>query len=146
MTSLIQACKILTALLALNNSSSLLCCPPSLQPFSPLHLSTSSLFLSTSSSLFMLPLISLASMFHPEHRHLKCEVSINPVACKSFCLLQWLPQAKRWWHWSDWHSRTHSHKHDTVHLHVRLGWDKMAGNRKLIYLSVGALTHAHTCT
>lgn len=33
---------------------------------------------------------------------------------------------------------------DTVLLHVRWGRDKMAGNRKLIYLSIGALTHAHT--
>ena len=151
MTSLIQACKILTALLTLNNSSSLLCCPPF-----PLTALSSSSFHSISLPLHFFPFfytlsyLPFASMFLPEQRRLKCEVSINPVACKSFCLLQWLPQARWWGQWSDCHTRTHTHTHtqvdDTVRLHVRWGRDKMAGNRKLIYLSIGALTHAHTCT
>ena len=151
MTSLIQACKILTALLTLNNSSSLLCCPPF-----PLTALSSSSFHSISLPLHFFPFfytlsyLPFASMFLPEQRRLKCEVSINPVACKSFCLLQWLPQARWWGQWSDCHTRTHTHTHtqvdDTVRLHVRWGRDTMAGNRKLIYLSIGALTHAHTCT
>lgn len=145
MTSLIHACKILTALLTLNNSSSLLYCPPF-----PLTALSSSSFHSISlplhffPSFYTLSYLPFASMFLPEQRHLKCEVSINPVACKSFCLLQWLPQARWWGQWSDCCTRTHTQMDNTVLLHVRWGRDKMAGNRKLIYLSIGALTHAHT--
>ena len=112
MTSLIQACKILTALLTLNNSSSLLCCPPF-----PLTALSSSSFHSISlplhffPSFYTLSYLPFASMFLPEQRRLKCEVSINPVACKSFCLLQWLPQARWWGQWSDCHTRTHTHTH-----------------------------------
>ena len=138
MTSLIQACKILTALLTLNNSSSLLCCPPF-----PLTALSSSSFHSISlplhffPSFYTLSYLPFASMFLPEQRRLKCEVSINPVACKSFCLLQWLPQARWWGQWSDCHTRTHTHTHTHTHKWTTL-YVYMCGGAEIRWQETGS--------
>lgn len=139
MTSLIQACKILTALLALNNPSSLLCRTPF--RLTSLHLSTPSLFPSASSSSFYTPSYLAASMFLPERRQLKYEVSINPVAGESSHLLSWLLQARWWEQRSDWNARTLRHCTFTCAV-GQIRWQETGSG--LIGALVPWLMHTHT--